>query len=301
LIVPGEHHAIGQAFDDPLRIGSIIITKEPVNMEVLAEACRMYPNRMMPCGCEGDHWQYHDSGRRFVDVMGEFEQRIVQRTGKIGWIYSAFVEYSSSIQLGVSSRLQSGCRFADIPAAHPLHGIVKDLVQNKGMSERNATRSVFDLPRVIRLTLRSVLDGYRGLVAVDLDIVSSAVQSVMHRRKFDSAHDPCFSIMQQLVTDKKPLLQLLPSGEKYAEGKDLVNRMIFLGKSWVWQKDHGYKEKLPVQFAQLETFLKKSAVLDVASSPELYAKIPGQCLGDFFNSFLGFVQNLETCKKSDHV
>ena len=156
----------------------LLITLEPINIEAIDASINVHGGRSMPASME-ENWLYKDDGKRFADVMNDIKHCVVDTTGKVGWKWAAYKEYSSSIALGVESRLISGCKLADIPLSHPMYAKVQQLV-GMGLTERDATRSVFDLPRCIKATCRADLDGYCGLVTADLDICTSAQQSMYH-------------------------------------------------------------------------------------------------------------------------
>jgi len=126
----------------------VLIMLEPINIESVDAAIGVYGDRSMPTAMD-ENWAYSDGGKRFSVVMSDVKHCVVETTGKVGWKWAAYTEYYSANELGTKSRIISGCKLSDIPSDHPMYAKVQQLV-GMGLTEREATRSVFDYPRCVK-------------------------------------------------------------------------------------------------------------------------------------------------------
>jgi hypothetical protein len=251
----------------PRRYGTIVITREPINVRATLEAIALLGHLKL----HGmDRFKAHDEGRSVEAVLQGFLDRVSGTDpfdANIGWVYSTFRECAYARSEGFAARLVTGCRIEDMPPFHSATARARQLMATKSCSAYEVTRGVFALPRELRYILRSGLHGGHGyLAAVDVDLKSSHPRSVLRRIEERGVNA---SILRRVVDHRdEALLELHPNVDL---AKQLVNGLINGGTIGAWTRKHNVGHRLPEWTDNLALLLQNSARGDLHENPRLVA------------------------------
>jgi energy-coupling factor transporter ATP-binding protein EcfA2 len=246
-----------------LRYGSIVITREPINVPRAMAAIEAIGGIKVHSMSE---YHKHDADRTIGEILKTFVDRVVcldPYSKDIGWIWSAFRESGFASRQGLQARLVSGCKIEELPEFHSMKQVAMRL-RVAGMHDYELTRGVFALPRELRHILRCGIHGTGFLAAVDLDLQSSHPRAVLKRLESRGTEA---GPLRFAVQDKaRALAEIHPDREI---AKELVNSLINGGTIEAWCRRYSVETQVPSWVRDLAVLLKLSAKADEQEHPVL--------------------------------
>ncbi len=245
----------------PSRINGIVITREPINISLVEEVIRSHGDRVIVQDSNSD-WQHRFATVYVADAIGMFVKRAEHSIVDIGLLYAGWKQAAFASFLGIKGRWNTGVSLDSVPIDHPMYATMKHCISD-GISPYHASCGLLALPRMLRHVCRTSLTR-DGLVAIDLDAESMAMNNVLHRRKQDSPTCDLAPLIDVLTHKRERCLEL---HSDYAIGKSLLNSLIFLGSVEKWKIVNDVDHILPAWVKRLATFFYKSADTDKRADP----------------------------------